>query len=82
MLNIAGDYIAHGIRVRASGIATLQLERQIAPNVWHLNDDTEPILRAMGERGDIIKSMCRALEANDLEGQLAAAYLVCPDRRP
>ena len=28
-LNIAGDYIAHGIRERASEIATLELGRQI-----------------------------------------------------
>jgi len=145
ILNIAGDYIAHGVRERASGIVTLELGRQtdlevtdqlrrevnaerftrldrmlmaeqrannefadlrpdkdmletmernralligraqyleklgfaqqIAPGVWHLNDNAEPTLRAMGERGDIIKSMYRALEANDLEGQRGASQL-------
>ncbi|MBW4708258.1 DUF3363 domain-containing protein [Roseobacter sp. YSTF-M11] len=145
ILNIAGDYIAHGIRERASGILTLELGRQtdlevtdqlrrevnaerftrldrmlmaeqrannefadlrpdkdmletmkrnralligraqyleklglaqqIDPGVWHLNDSAEPTLRAMGERGDIIKSMYRALEANDLEGQRGTAQL-------
>lgn len=127
ILNIAGDYIAHGVRERATDIVTLELGRQtdlqvadqlrrevhaerftrldrmlmaeqrannefadlrpdkdmletmkrnralligraqylerlslaeqIKPGVWHLEDGAEPTLRAMGERGDIIKSM-------------------------
>ena len=143
ILNIAGDYIAHGVRERASGIVTLELGRQtdlevtdqlrrevtaerftrldqmlmaeqrannefadlrpdkdmlemmkcnralliaraqyleklglaeqIAPGVWHLHDHAEPTLRAMGERGDIIKSMYRALEANGIEAATAFA---------
>jgi type IV secretory pathway VirD2 relaxase len=143
ILNIAGDYIAHGVRERATDIVTLELGRQtdlqvtdqlrremhaerftrldrmlmaeqrannefadlrpdkdmletmkrnralligraqyleklglaqqIDPGVWHLDDSAEPTLRAMGKRGDIIKSMYRALEANDLEGQRGAA---------
>jgi type IV secretory pathway VirD2 relaxase len=145
ILNIAGDYIAHGVRERASGIVTLELGRQtdlevtdqlrrevtaerftrldqmlmaeqrannefadlrpdkdmletmkcnralligraqyleklglaeqIAPGVWHLHDHAEPTLRAMGERGDIIKSMYRALEANGIEAQRGASQL-------
>ena len=139
ILNIAGDYIAHGIRERASEVVTLELGRQtdlqvtdqlrrevhaerftrldrmlmaeqraniavadlrpdkdmletmkrnralligraqyleklglaleIDPGVWHLRENAEPTLRAMGERGDILKSMYRALEANDLDVQ-------------
>lgn len=145
ILNIAGDYIAHGVRERATDIVTLelghqtdlevtdQLRREVhaerftrldrmlmaeqrannefadlrpdkdmletmkrnralligraqyleklglaeqsAPGVWHLDNSTEPTLRAMGERGDIIKSMYRALEANDLAAQRGAAQL-------
>ncbi|MCK8463614.1 DUF3363 domain-containing protein [Aliiroseovarius sp. S1339] len=145
ILNIAGDYIAHGVRERATDIVTLelghqtdlevtdQLRREVhaerftrldrmlmaeqrannefadlrpdkdmletmkrnralligraqyleklglaeqsAPGVWHLDDSTEPTLRAMGERGDIIKSMYRALDANDLAAQRGAAQL-------
>jgi type IV secretory pathway VirD2 relaxase len=33
MLNIAGDYIAHGIRERASDIVTLELGRQTEQEV-------------------------------------------------
>ena len=145
ILNIAGDYIAHGVRERASEIVTLELGRQtdlevtdqlrremyadrftrldrmlmaeqrannefadlrpdkemletmkrnralligraqyleklgfaeqIKPGVWHLEDRAEPTLRTMGERGDIIKSMYRALEANDLQAQRGASQL-------
>jgi len=145
ILNIAGDYIAHGVRERASEIVTLELghqtdlevtdqlrremhadrftrldrmlmaeqrannefadlrpdkemletmkrnralligraqyleklgfAEQIKPGVWQLDDTVEPSLRAMGERGDIIKSMYRALEANDLQAQRGASQL-------
>ncbi|ABD56440.1 DUF3363 domain-containing protein [Jannaschia sp. CCS1] len=145
ILNIAGDYIAHGIRERASELVTLELGRQtdlqvtdqlrrevhaerftrldkmlmaeqrinsafadlrpdkdmletmkrnralligraqyleklglalkIDPGVWHLRENAEPALRAMGERGDILKSIYRALEANDLEVQRGEAQL-------
>ncbi|PJI92630.1 type IV secretory pathway VirD2 relaxase [Yoonia maricola] len=145
ILNIAGDYIAHGVRERATDIVTLELGRQtdlkvtdqlrremhaerftrldrmlmaeqrannefadlrpdkdmletmkrnralligraqyleklslaeqIAPGVWRLDDSTERTLRAMGERGDIIKSIYRALEANNLEAQRGTSQL-------
>jgi type IV secretory pathway VirD2 relaxase len=130
ILNIAGDYIAHGIRYRASEIATLELgpqsewevqqqlgreadqerftridrailaevnqeglvdmrmsqeegfgeasnrylmvarlkklermglAREEKPARWSLSSETEKMLREMGERGDIIKTMHRAL---------------------
>jgi type IV secretory pathway VirD2 relaxase len=131
-LNIAGDYIAHGIRDRASEIVTLELGRQteqevsrqleheigadrftrldrmliaeqqqnnefadlrpdkdiadmfrknralmidrarklermglateVTPGKWIVSRDAEPTLRELGERGDIIKTMHRALE--------------------
>ena len=133
-LNIAGDYIAHGIRHRASEVAThdlgLQSERELqqqlehevgaerltrldrallgraensvadlrnfgtnegdrahqqlliararqlermglakqnAPLCWSLEPRAEPTLRAMGERGDIIKTMHRALQRTKAE---------------
>jgi type IV secretory pathway VirD2 relaxase len=134
-LNIAGDYIAHGIRTRASAILTrelgLQTEREVeqqldrevdqerftsldhslveqagaeraldlrldpsgdgvgdvaryrlirrlkklerlglatevAPGQWTLSPKTEKTLRELGERGDIIKTMHRALEKRGL----------------
>src|SRR5690606_2168151 len=36
------------------------------PGVWELNPRLEPTLRAMGERGDIIRSIHRALKADGL----------------
>ncbi|MBX9842564.1 MAG: DUF3363 domain-containing protein [Xanthobacteraceae bacterium] len=131
MLNIAGDYIAHGIRERASEIVTLelgrqteqevsrQLEREVdaerftrldrmliaaqerdefsdlrpdrdmletarqnrallidrarklermglatehTPGIWTISPRAEPILRELGTRGDIVKTMHQALE--------------------
>jgi type IV secretory pathway VirD2 relaxase len=135
ILNIAGDYIAYGVRERASEIVTLELGRQtelevtkqlerevdadrftrldrmliaeqrssefsdlrpdqdmrdtfrqnrallierarklermglateIEPGQWIVSPKAEPVLRELGERGDIIKTMHRALER---EGQ-------------
>ena len=136
ILNIAGDYIAHGIRERASEIVTLELGRQTEQEVsrqlerevdaerftrldrlliaeqaasnefadlrpdrdmletarqnralliararklesmglatevevgrWSISAQAEPTLREMGERGDIIKTMHRALADHGL----------------
>ena len=145
ILNIAGDYIAHGIRERASEIVTLELGRQtelevtdqlrrevgadrftrldrmliseqdaanefanlrpdhytlesmkrnralliararrlekmglateVRPGEWHISDRAEGALRALGEREDIIKSMHRALDGNDLNDARGIAQL-------
>ena len=144
ILNIAGDYIAHGIRHRASEIMTLdlgpqsewelrqslgheveqdrftRLDRNLLhevtdeglidlrpgqeqsllggvnrallisrlkklerlglatsqePGRWTLSAEMEKTLRAMGERGDIIKTMHRALTAQGIE-RAAEAYVL------
>jgi type IV secretory pathway VirD2 relaxase len=145
-LNIAGDYIAYGIRERASEIVTLELGRQtelevtkqlerevdadrftrldrmliaeqrgsefsdlrpdhdmrdtfrqnrallierarklermglateIEPGQWIVSPKAEPVLRELGERGDIIKTMHRALEREGLaEERLLAGYVL------
>lgn len=142
-LDIAGDYIAHGIRERASEIVTLelgrqneqevssQLEREVdaerftrldrmliaeqdagsefadlrpdkdmaltirqnralmidrarklermglatehTPGVWTISPRAEPILRELGTRGDIIKTMHQALDREGLAQQRALA---------
>lgn len=139
ILNIAGDYIAHGLRERASEIVTLELGRQTEQEVsrqlerevdaerftrldrlliaeqkasnefadlrpdrdmletarqnralliararklesmglatevevgrWTVSAKAEPTLREMGERGDIIKTMHRAVEREGLADQ-------------
>ena len=148
ILNIAGDYIAHGIRERASEIVTLELGRQTEQEVsrqlerevdaehftrldrlliteqaasnefadlrpdrdmletarqnralliararklesmglatevevgrWSISAQAEPTLREMGERGDIIKTMHRALADHGLADERGPA----PIRRP
>ena len=146
-LDIAGDYIAHGIRERASEIVTLelgrqteqqvsrQLEREVdadrftrldrmliaeqdagsefadlrpdkdmaltmrqnralmidrarrlermglatehTPGVWTISPRAEAVLREMGTRGDIIKTMHQALDREGLAEQRAlAGYIV------
>ena len=141
MLNIAGDYIAQGIRERASAIVTLelgrqteqevsrQLEREVdaerftrldrmliasqkrdefsdlrpdrdmletarqnrallierarklerlglatehTPGVWTISARAEPMLRELGTRGDIIKTMHQALEREGVAQYRAA----------
>ena len=60
-------------KYRALLVGRLQrLEKQglverLAPNRWQLSPDFEPLLRAMGERGDIIRRMQRALGAERRE---------------
>jgi type IV secretory pathway VirD2 relaxase len=145
-LNIAGDYIAYGIRERASEIVTRELGRQteledtkqlerevtadrftgldrmliaeqqgrefsdLRPNQdmhdtfrqnrallidrarklvrmglateietgkWIVSPKAEPVLRELGERGDLIKTMHRALQREGLEGDRhPARYIV------
>ncbi len=64
-------------QVRAEADTTLRLGRlktlegmglaeQTAPGVWTLSNDIEPTLQALGERGDIIKAMSRALNRQGL----------------
>lgn len=143
MLNIAGDYIAHGVRERASEIVTLELGRQTEQEVsrqlerevdaerftrldrmliaeqqasnefadlrpdkdmaetmrqnraqlidrarklermglatehtsgiWTISPRAEPMLRELGVRGDIIKTMHQALERDGIAGQRSHA---------
>lgn len=142
MLNIAGDYIAHGVRERAGEIVTLklgrqteqevrqQLEREVdaerftrldrmliasqerdefsdlrpdkdmletarqnrallierarklermglatehTPGVWTISARAEPMLRELGTRGDIIKTMHQALEREGVAQYRAAS---------
>src|SRR5713226_5424309 len=145
-LNIAGDYIAYGIRERASEIVTRELGRQteleltkqlerevdadrftrldrmliaeqqgkefsdlrpdqdmrdtfrqnrallierarklermglateVETGIWMVSPKAEPVLRELGERGDIIKTMHRALEREGLaEDRHPARYIL------
>lgn len=46
---------------RLKSLERLGLAQQVEPGVWSLPTDIEPTLQALGERGDIIKAMSRAL---------------------
>ena len=49
-------------RLQCMGLATEQ-----QPGVWTIHPETEPTLRAMGERGDIIRTMQRAMSGKQCE---------------
>ena len=46
---------------RLQRLGELGLAERLAPNRWQLSQELEPFLRTMGERGDIIRRMQRAL---------------------
>jgi type IV secretory pathway VirD2 relaxase len=66
-LTDAKDAPAHHRTGRLQTLGRLGLAEEIAPGRWTLSADMEATLRAMGERGDIIKTMHRELAANGLD---------------
>jgi type IV secretory pathway VirD2 relaxase len=48
---------------RVQELAKLSLARQVRPGVWSLSEETEPVLRELGIREDIIKTMHRSLRS-------------------
>ena len=62
------DAFRHSIRAgRLQKLKRLGLADEVGSGLWRLADDMEPTLRAMGERGDIIKTMHRELARGGLE---------------
>jgi type IV secretory pathway VirD2 relaxase len=60
----SGDEVSQSLRAgRLQKLAKLGLAEEVAPGQWKLGDDLEAILRRMGERGDIIKTMHREMAA-------------------
>lgn len=56
------------LRLRRLGkLEKMGLATEHAPGVWELSEKVEPTLRDMGERGDIIRNMHKALKADGLE---------------
>jgi type IV secretory pathway VirD2 relaxase len=56
------------LRLRRLGkLEKMGLATEQAPGVWELSERMEPALREMGERGDIIRNMHKALKADGLE---------------
>jgi len=50
---------------RLRKLGQLGLAKEIEPSVWYVSERTESFLRALGERGDIIKGINRALAERD-----------------
>ena len=57
--------LRHLLVGRAQTLERLGLAEPVGPTQWTLKPDVEPTLRAIGERGDIIKTMHRALSRGD-----------------
>ncbi|HVZ27385.1 MAG TPA: DUF3363 domain-containing protein, partial [Rhizomicrobium sp.] len=55
---------------RLQKLARLQLAEEIAPGHWRLRRDMEMVLRQMGERSDIIKTMHREMTAQGVTHNL------------
>ena len=60
---------------RLRKLESLGLAEQVGPGQWMIADDAETTLRAMGERGDIIKRMHRALTERGIE-RGSASYVL------
>jgi hypothetical protein len=52
---------------RLQTLGRFGLAREIEPGIWTISEKLEPTLRALGERGDIIKAINRALADRGLE---------------
>lgn len=52
---------------RLAKLEKMGLAIEHAPGVWELGERMEPALRELGERGDIIRNMHKALKADGLE---------------
>ncbi|TGP84624.1 DUF3363 domain-containing protein, partial [Mesorhizobium sp. M8A.F.Ca.ET.218.01.1.1] len=63
---------------RLRKLETLGLADQIGPGQWIVSDRAEATLREMGERGDIIRRMHRALSARDIE-RASASYVLAAE---
>lgn len=66
----------HALKVgRLRKLETLGLANQVGPGQWTIADKAEATLRELGERGDIIKRMHRALTERGIE-RGAASYVL------
>ncbi|MCC6887290.1 MAG: DUF3363 domain-containing protein [Hyphomicrobiales bacterium] len=79
-LRPGADRVAQG-HVRPAMIARMRkLERgglaePLGPAQWHLSEDAEPTMRALGERTDIIKRIHRGLAAQRIERSVSEFVL-------
>ncbi|CAN7342181.1 relaxase/mobilization nuclease domain-containing protein [Mesorhizobium sp. LjNodule214] len=64
---------------RMRKLETLGLAEQVGPGQWMIDDKAEATLRQLGERGDIIKRMHRALTEQGIE-RGTANYVLAAER--
>ncbi|WP_031206112.1 VirD2 family relaxase/mobilization nuclease [Mesorhizobium sp. L2C067A000] len=70
----------HVLKVgRARKLETLGLAEQVGPGQWRIDEKAEATLRELGERGDIIKRMHRALTEQGIE-RGSATYVLAAER--
>ncbi|MER9874550.1 DUF3363 domain-containing protein [Mesorhizobium sp. M0195] len=70
----------HVLKVgRVRKLETLGLAEQVGPGQWMIDEKAEATLRELGERGDIIKRMHRALTEQGIE-RGAANYVLAAER--
>ncbi|MGD9837746.1 MAG: relaxase/mobilization nuclease domain-containing protein [Phycisphaerales bacterium] len=63
---------------RLRKLETLSLADQVGPGQWKIDDKAEATLRELGERGDIIKRMHRALTERGIE-RGSASYVLAAE---
>jgi type IV secretory pathway VirD2 relaxase len=69
----------HALKIgRLNKLETLGLAEQVGPGQWIIGDEAEATLRALGERGDIIKRMHRALTERGIE-RGSASYVLAAE---
>lgn len=70
----------HVLKVgRVRKLETLGLAEQVGPGQWMIDEKAEATLRELGERGDIIKQMHRALTEQGIE-RGSANYVLAAER--
>jgi type IV secretory pathway VirD2 relaxase len=63
---------------RLQKLRRLGLADEVAPGQWKLADDMEPVLRRMGERGDILKALHEELQRHQIDRGLSAYAIFDP----
>ena len=70
------DMADHALRIgRLRKLASLGLAEDLGAGRWQLAKDLEPALRRLGEQGDIIRTMQRALKAAGVARAVAAQVI-------
>ena len=70
----------HALRTgRLRKLEALGLAEEVGGGRWRLDDKLEPRLRALGERGDIIRTMQRALTARGVERAQSEQVIYRPE---